>query len=80
MDCKVYAFYRTLRYVVLETGERVPLKHWPGRVVRIFSEGDDVWQLHLDNPEDFEIIKQHFFTPDYWEDRSWVEEYNDIHK
>ena len=80
MDCKVYAFYRTLRSVVIEPGERVPLDRWPERVMQIFYDGDDVWQLHLDNPEDFNNIKKRFFTPDYWDNRTWVEEYNHINK
>ena len=77
MDCKVYAFYRTVNSVVLEPGERIPLRAWPGRVSRIFSEGDDIWQLHLDDEEDFNDIRRAFFSPEYWAGRSWQDEYNE---
>jgi hypothetical protein len=43
----------------------------------IFSLGDDVWQLHLDDPEDFNDIKRGFFSKEYWEGRSWQDEYNE---
>ena len=74
---KVYAFYRTARNVVLEPGERIPLRHWPGRLTQIFSAGDDVWQLHLDDPEDFNDIRRAFFSNDYWAGRTWQDEYNE---
>lgn len=77
MDCKVYAFYRTANNVVLEPGERIPLRDWPARVSRIFSNGDDVWQLHLDLQEDFNDIRRGFFSQDYWESRTWEDEYNE---
>lgn len=76
MDCKVYAYYVTLAGVVVEPGEIVPHRNWPGRLAGIFSEGDDVIKLYLDIPEDFEIIKRTFFSPSYWEERTWQEEYN----
>ena len=77
MDCKVFAFYRTSGAVVLEPGERIPLAYWPERVSRIFSDGDDIWQLHLDDPEDFNDIRRTFYTPRYWEGRTWQDEYNE---
>lgn len=80
MDCKVYAFYRTAGSVVVEPGLRFSHGEWPVQLARIFSNGDDVWQLHLDNPNDFDKIKKHFFTPEYWEDRTPGEEYNHITK
>ena len=33
-------------------------------------------QLHLDNPEHFELIKAKFRSENYWIGRTWVEEYN----
>lgn len=77
MDCKVYAFYRTSHHVVLEPGEHIQFKRWPGRLMQIFSEGNDVWQLHLDDPEDFNDIRRAFFSPGYWAGRSWQDEYNE---
>lgn len=77
MDCKVYAFYRTSGHVVIEPGERVPFKRWAGRLMRIFANGDDVWQLHLDDPEDFNDIRRGFFSPEYWSGRTWQDEYNE---
>lgn len=80
MDSKVYAFYRTAHSVVVEPGLRFSLREWPMHVARIFANGADVWQLHLDNPEDFDNIKKRFFTKEYWDNRTWVEEYNHITK
>lgn len=77
MDCKVYSFYRTSKNVVLEPGERIPFNRWASRLMGIFSLGDDVWQLHLDDPEDFNDIKRGFFSKEYWEGRSWQDEYNE---
>lgn len=77
MDCKVYAFYRTSHSVVLEPGERIPLDKWAGRAIQIFSQGDDVWQLHLDNPEDFDNIRKSFYGPEYWAGRTWEQEYQE---
>ena len=77
MDCKVFAFYRTASHVVLEPGERIPLKDWSGRLSHIFADGNDVWQLHLDDPEDFNDIRCAFFSPGYWIERTWQEEYNE---
>lgn len=63
MDCKVYAFYRSSdAYVVLDTGERIRFKHWPGRVAQIHSDGDDVMELDPRNPEEMEYIKHLFPT------------------
>lgn len=36
-----------------------------------------VVRLYLDVPEHFEIIKDLFFNKDYWEGRSWLDEYNE---
>lgn len=77
MDSKVFSFYRTVRHVVLEPGVRIAQRDWAARLMRIFSEGNDVWQLHLDDPEDFNDIKRGFFTPEYWAARSWQDEYNE---
>ena len=33
-----------------------------------------VWRLYLDIPEDYELIKSLFFTPAYWEGRTWQQE------
>ena len=76
MDYKTYAFYRTGNAVVLESGERIPFIHWPSRLARIFAEGNDVWQLHLDIPVEFNLIRTCFFSPDYWRGRTWQQEYN----
>ena len=77
MDCKVHAYYRTAQSVVLEPGERIAQDKWPGRLAEIISNGDDVWQLHLDNPEDFNDIRRTFYTQRYWEGRTWQDEYNE---
>lgn len=77
MDSKVFSFYRTSGHVVLEPGERIAQRDWASRLMRIFSEGNDVWQLHLDDPEDFNDIKRGFFTPGYWAGRTWRDEYNE---
>lgn len=34
----------------------------------------ELWRLYLDLPEDFEKIKQSFFTPEYWKNRDWKKE------
>ena len=36
--------------------------------------GKVAWRLYLDLPEDFEQIKSIFFTPEYWENKSWEQE------
>ena len=38
--------------------------------------GREVEKLYLDLPEDFEIIKSTFYSPEYWKGRTWEEEYN----
>jgi len=80
MDCKVYAYYRTDHSVVLEPGERIVQDKWPGRLAEIISNGDDVWQLHLDNPADFNTIRRCFYDKRYWAGRSWNEEYNETQR
>ena len=35
--------------------------------------GLEVCKLYLD--KDFEEIKKHFFTPDYWNNKTWQQEY-----
>lgn len=74
-DMKVLAFYRTESHTVLEPGIKIAPAHWPGRLASIFAAGDEVWQLHLDNAEDFENIKKCFYSPDYWAGRTWSQEY-----
>lgn len=34
----------------------------------------ELWRLYLDLPEDFEKIKQSFFTKKYWEGQDWKKE------
>lgn len=77
MDEKVYAFYRTAEHVVLEPGIRIQLRKWAGRLSQIFASGNDVWQLHLDNPEDFNDIRRSFFDASHWDGRTWQDEYNE---
>jgi len=36
-----------------------------------------VVRLYLDVPEHFEIIKKNFHSPEYWEGRSWQDEYEE---
>lgn len=36
--------------------------------------GYTVHRLYLDLEKDFEFIKDHFFTPEYWEGRTWTME------
>lgn len=40
------------------------------------KDGYVTWRLYLDIPEDFEAIKKLFFTPDYWENKTWQDEFN----
>lgn len=40
------------------------------------KEGYVAWRLYLDQPDDFELIKKMFFTPEYWENKTWQEEFN----
>ena len=37
----------------------------------------EVVRLYLDVPDDFEFIKRVFFNKDYWEGRSWQDEYEE---
>ena len=76
MDNKVYAYYRTASSVVVEKDVRVSPRRWRALLLDILQTGNDVWQLHLDNPTDFALIRERFFTPDYWAGRSWQQEYN----
>lgn len=39
------------------------------------KEGFYANALYLDNPGDFEKIKELFFTPEYWANRTWQQEY-----
>lgn len=36
--------------------------------------GNNLWRLYLDLPDDFDTIRRNFFTPSYWENRTWQEE------
>ena len=36
--------------------------------------GYTTWRLYLDLAEDFEKIKSLFFTPEYWENKTWEQE------
>ena len=38
--------------------------------------GETTWRLYLDVPEDYEQIKSIFFTPSYWENKTWQQEAN----
>ena len=44
---------------------------------RLRSEGYRVERLYLDVPEHFEFIKALFFNKDYWDGRSWQDEYEE---
>ena len=37
----------------------------------------DVQRLYLNDDKDFEKIKEVFYTPSYWEGRTWIDEYNE---
>ena len=37
----------------------------------------NVRRLYLDIPEDFEMIKRLYRTPEYWSKRTWKDEYNE---
>lgn len=77
MDCKVISYYRTGDGSwVFEPGQRFSPIGGREHILRILTQGDDVWQLHLDNEEDFRNIRKAFFTTDYWDGRSWQDEYN----
>lgn len=54
------------------TDEREALKH----LISKRKAGLTVWRLYLDIPEDFELIKANFFTPDYWSNTTWEKEAN----
>ena len=54
------------------TDEREGVKH----LIAKRKAGAYTNKLYLDIPEDYETIKQNFFTPDYWEGRTWEDEYN----
>ena len=74
---KIYYYKRASGTWVFQDGiftdEREALKH----LISKRKAGLLVWRLYLDIPEDYELIKQTFFTHDYWADKSWREEDNE---
>lgn len=38
--------------------------------------GKETWRLYLDIEADFNLIRQNFFHPSYWEGRTWQMEDN----
>lgn len=41
----------------------------------LVKKGAELSRLYLDIPEDFETIKELFFGREYWEGRTWQNEY-----
>lgn len=37
----------------------------------------NIIKLYLNEPRDFETIKEHFYSPEYWDGRTWQDEYEE---
>lgn len=35
------------------------------------KRGNNLWRLFLDLSGDFDMIRKNFFSPSYWENRTW---------
>ena len=73
LEPAVIAYYATKHHVVFEPGIAIPLKEWEDYAKGIQRCGDRVMPLCLD--ADFDAIRKAFFGPNYWEGRTWQDEY-----
>lgn len=78
MEKRLFYFKRNSGVAVFEDGTAIDSvkngRQFMQKLINSKMQKIVTWRLYLDVPEDFERIKSLFFTPDYWENRTWQEE------
>lgn len=75
LDIQVIIYYATKNGYIFEPGIRVPNDKAVEYIDGIRRGGDEVLLVSLE--QDFELIRQAFFGPCYWEGRTWMDEFNE---
>jgi len=70
----LYYYKRSNDVWVFSDGNILPARQAVLHLYEMRKAGHTVHRLYLDLEKDFEFIKDHFFTPEYWEGRTWTME------